>query len=578
MLKTSPEALSRLRHSCAHILAQAVLRLFPGTKLAIGPSISTGFYYDFERQEPFTDEDVQRIEKVMQEIIREGQEFKQWPVTKVEAQQFFEKRKEPYKLEILRDLKDDEITFVQNGPFIDLCRGGHIENTREVPAFKLLSVAGAYWRGDERNKMLQRIYATAFFSKEELDTFLTRLEEAKKRDHRKLGKQLDLFSFHSEAPGMVFYHPRGMKIYENLVGYWRTEHQKEGYREIKTPVLLKDELWKQSGHYEHYQENMFFSKADQESFAVRPMNCPGSTLIYRSSQKSYRDLPLKLAELGLVHRRERSGVLHGLFRVNAFTIDDAHIFCTEDQIEREISQCIALILKIYKTFGFEEIKISLSTRPKDSMGSDEIWAKAVEGLKQALQHNQISYEINEGGGAFYGPKIDFEITDSIGREWQCGTIQLDFQMPQRFELEYVDASNSPRRPVMVHRAVFGSVERFYGILVEHYAGAFPLWLAPVQVRVLSISEKYNGYATKVIERLKLEGIRVEGDLDSQKIGYKVREAELQKIPYLFVVGDKEAASGQVAVRKRGRQDLGPVELEEILDRLKHEIRDKISQP
>ncbi len=574
MVKASPEALSRLRHSTAHILAQAVLDLFPGTKLTIGPAIKEGFYYDFDRQEPFTDEDLLRLEKKMQHIIDEGQEFKQWPVSKKEAAHVFEEKKQPYKLEILSDLNDGEITLVQNGPFIDLCRGGHIHTTKEVAAFKLLSIAGAYWRGNENNKMLQRIYGTAFFSKNELEEYLSRLEEAKKRDHRKIGKQLDLFSFHTEAPGVPFYHPKGMLFYNQLVAYWQKEHESEGYEIIKTPMMLKDELWKQSGHYAHYQENMFFSKVDEESYAIKPMNCPGSTLIYRSAQRSYRELPLKLAELGLVHRRERSGVLHGLFRVNAFTIDDAHIFCTEEQIKAEIAKCIQLIMRIYKTFGFEEITIGLSTRPKDSMGSDELWGKAIGGLKAALEENQISYEVHEGGGAFYGPKIDFEITDSIGRDWQCGTIQLDFQMPERFGLEYVSPENTMKKPVMVHRAVFGSIERFYGILVEHYGGAFPLWLAPVQVRILTIADRHEGDAKKVLNLLKEHNLRADADLKSEKIGHKIREAELQKIPYIFVIGDKEAASGQVSVRKHGRQDLGTQPLDAIINQIKNEISAK----
>jgi len=574
MVKASPEALVRLRHSAAHILAQAVLDLFPGTKLTIGPAIREGFYYDFDRDEAFTDEDLARLEKKMKAIIDEGQEFTQRPVSKKEAAEFFEKRKEPYKLEILRDLSDGEVTFVQNGPFIDLCRGNHIHNTKEVVAFKLLSVAGAYWRGSERNKMLQRIYGTAFFSQKELEEYIHRLEEAKKRDHRKLGRQLDLFSFHQEAPGMPFFHPKGQIVYDALISYWREEHQKESYLEIKTPTLLKDDLWKQSGHYEHYKENMFFSQVEEGSFAVKPMNCPGSTLVYRSSPKSYRDLPLKLAELGLVHRRERSGVLHGLFRVNAFTIDDAHIFCSENQIRDEISKCIALILRVYRTFGFAEIKISLSTRPKDSMGSDEIWQKATEGLKAALAQNSIDYELHEGGGAFYGPKIDFEITDSIGRQWQCGTIQLDFQMPERFGLEFNDADNRPKRPVMVHRAVFGSVERFYGILVEHYAGAFPVWLSPVQVRVTTISDKHIDAARKAIAVFQENGLRVDSDLRPEKIGYKIREAELEKIPYIAVIGDKEVESGELAVRARGRQDLGSIKTEVMAERIKNEVREK----
>ena len=573
-MKASPEELARLRHSTAHILAQAVIHFYPNAKLAIGPSIKDGFYYDFDVETAFTEEDLKRFEEKMTEIVREGQEFSQRPVGKADAEKHFKSLNQPYKLEILSELPDGQITLVQNGPFVDLCRGGHIHSTKEVTAFKLLSVAGAYWRGNEKNRMLQRIYGTAFFDEKELKAYVTRLEEAKKRDHRKLGKQLDLFSFHMEAPGMPFYHPKGMVIYDTLVKFWRDEHQKEGYREIKTPMLLKDILWRQSGHYDHYKENMFFSQVDEESFAVKPMNCPGSTLIFRDTQRSYRELPLRLAELGLVHRRERTGVLHGLFRVNAFTIDDAHIFCTEDQIETEISNCIALILRIYRTFGFEEISISLSTKPKESMGSDEIWNKAIQGLRSALDHNNIQYSVNEGGGAFYGPKIDFEITDSIGRDWQCGTIQLDFQMPERFDLSYVSSENKMARPVMVHRAVFGSVERFYGILVEHYAGAFPLWLAPVQVRVVSIAERQADYAKKIAKQLIDLGLKVEMDISSDTIGHKIREAELQKVPYVFVVGDREMESEKVAVRKRGKIDLGPKSLNEILPVIQEEIENK----
>ncbi|MBN1688497.1 MAG: threonine--tRNA ligase [Candidatus Omnitrophica bacterium] len=574
MVKSSPEALHRLRHSAAHILAHAVLELFPGTNFAIGPPIKDGFYYDFEREEAFTDEDLARIEARMKQIIAEGHKFEQRFVAREEASAYFRERNQPYKLELIESFADQQISLVQHGSFIDLCRGNHVEKTSDVKAVKLLSVAGAYWRGNENNKMLQRIYGTAFYSEKELDAYLTRLEEAKKRDHRKLGKQLDLFSFHIEAPGMPFYHPKGRILYDNLIRYWRDEHEAEGYLEIRTPTMLKDDLWKQSGHYDHYKENMFFSEVDEGTFAVKPMNCPGCTLVYRSSQKSYRDLPLKLAELGMVHRRERSGVLHGLFRVNAFTIDDAHIFCTEDQIEGEISKCIALVLRIYRTFGFQEIKIGLSTKPKESMGSDEIWTKAISSLKAALDHNKIEYGVNEGGGAFYGPKIDFEITDSIGREWQCGTIQLDFQMPERFGLSYIGPDNQEKRPVMVHRAVFGSIERFYGILIEHYAGAFPLWLAPVQVRLLTISEKHVAAAEKYALEIEKSGLRLERDFSNEKIGYKIRQAELQKIPYVFVVGDREAESGQVAVRQRGRKDLGSQPLESIIKRLQEEDQRK----
>ena len=569
--QSKSEDLVRLRHSAAHVLAQAVQIYFPGTKLAIGPAIETGFYYDLDREEPFTDEDLAKLETKMKEIIVEGQEFSRQEVSKEEAYDFFKKRGEPYKCEILDEIPDPRVSLYKNGPFIDLCRGNHVNNTKEIGAVKLLSVAGAYWRGDERNKMLQRIYGTAFPTKEELDKYLTQLEESKKRDHRKLGKELDLFSFHNEAPGVPFYHPKGETLYENLIRYWRKEHEREGYHEIRTPTLLRDELWKQSGHYEHYHENMFFSKTEEGMMAVKPMNCPGSTLIYRNGLRSYRDLPLRLSELGLVHRYERSGVLHGLFRVKAFTIDDAHIFCREDQIETEITSVIRLILRVYKKFNFEAVSMSLSTRPEDSMGSDELWERATESLKRALEQNKITYDLQPGGGAFYGPKIDFEITDSIGRHWQCGTIQLDFQMPERFELSFADSDGKEKRPVMVHRAVFGSVERFLGILIEHYGGAFPAWLAPVQARVATVSEKQEARAQEVYRILQERGFRVELDLRPEKIGYKIREAELQKIPYILVIGDKEVESGAVSVRGRGRTDLGGKSLEEFGKMLEREI-------
>lgn len=561
----------RLRHSASHVLAQAVLSLFPGTKLAIGPAIEEGFYYDFEREEPFTEDDLKRIEAKMTEIIKEGQEFSRKEITKEEAYDFFKKRGEIYKCQILDDLPDPKVSLYQNGPFVDLCRGNHVQNTKEIKALKLLSVAGAYWRGDERNKMLQRIYGTAFFSQEELEQYLQRLEEAKKRDHRKLGKELGLFSFHIESPGIPFYHPKGALLYETLIGYWRKEHAKEGYQEIRTPTVLREELWKKSGHYEHYRENMFFTKTEEGVLAVKPMNCPGSTLIYSSSLRSYRDLPIRFSELGLVHRYERSGVLHGLFRVKAFTIDDAHIFCREDQIEKEISQVIRLILRMYQTFGFEEVSLSLSTRPEDSMGSAELWEQATESLKRALEQNKINYETQAGGGAFYGPKIDFEITDSIGRQWQCGTVQLDFQMPERFELSYVGSDGKEKRPVMVHRAVFGSVERFLGILIEHYGGAFPSWLAPVQVRVATISEKQETRAGEVYQELLQAGLRTDLDLRPEKIGYKIREAEVEKIPYTLIIGDKEVEGGLVSVRARGRKDLGVSPLAEFIQKLHREI-------
>lgn len=574
MSQTNKVDLDALRHSCAHILAQAVKSFFPEAKLAIGPSIKDGFYYDFDLEHPFSPEDLAKIEKKCLEIIHEHQTFSGRKVSRQEAQDYYTKRGERYKLEMLANLPDDNIWLFTNGSFTDLCRGGHIESTGEVKAFKILNVAGAYWRGSEQNPMLQRIYGTAFYSQKDLDDYLKRLEEAKKRDHRKIGRELDLFSFHEESPSIPFFHPKGMIVYNELIHYWRTEHEREGYQEIKTPVILKDDLWKQSGHYDHYKDHMYFTNIDKTQFAIKPMNCPGSTLVYRSDQRSYRDLPLRLAELGLVHRHELSGVLHGLFRVKAFTIDDTHIFCYGDQIEQEIAGVIKLILKMYRTFGFNEVSISLSTRPEKSMGSDEIWQKATLGLEAALKHNQISYQVNEGGGAFYGPKIDFEVTDSLGRDWQCGTIQLDFMMPERFGLEYVAPDGKMHRPVMVHRAVFGSVERFYGILVEHYGGAFPVWLAPVQILLATISEKQNEAAAQIHQKLIEAGIRSELDARSEKISYKIRESELKKIPYVGVIGAKEIESGTVNVRARGGKDLGPLKVEQLIQKLQNEIQAK----
>src|SRR3989338_7009677 len=561
------EDFERLRHSCAHILAQAVQSLFPNVKLAIGPAIKDGFYYDFEFERAFNEDDLKKIEEKCLNIIQEGQTFSGKKVSRREAHELFKGRGERYKLEILETLPDDNIWLYSNGPFIDLCRCNHVENTSEVKAFKLLNVAGAYWRGSEQNPMLQRIYGTAFYSQKDLEAYLNQLEEAKKRDHRKLGRELDLFIFHAEPPAIPFFHPRGMIIYNELIRYWRAEHEQEGYEEIRTPMILRDELWKQSGHYAHYKDHMYFTQLGETQFAIKPMNCPGSTLVYRNAQRSYRDLPLRLAELGLVHRHELSGVLHGLFRVKAFTIDDAHIFCYGDQIETEISGVIRLILRMYRTFGFNEVAISLSTRPKESMGADAIWQQAIQGLEAALKHNKIDYHVNEGGGAVYGPKIDFEVTDSIGRDWQCGTILLDFMMPERFGLEYVGVDGKMHRPVMVHRAVFGSVERFYGVLVEHYGGAFPLWLAPVQTLIATISEKQEEGAKAIHQKMQAAGIRSEPDLRSEKINYKVREAELQKIPYIAVVGAKELEAGTISVRVHGGKDLGLLQIDSFISQL-----------
>lgn len=574
MSKVSPEALHNLRHSAAHILAQAVLALFPETKLTIGPAVKDGFYYDFDRETPFEEKDLARLEAKMQEIIKEGQAFVQKPVSKKEAQQFFSQRNQPYKLEILNDLKDGEITLVTNGSFVDLCRGGHIHNTSEVKAFKLLSIAGAYWRGNENNKMLQRIYGTAFFSKEEQDQYLQRLEEAKKRDHRKLGRELDLFSFHEESPAMVFFHGKGYHLFDTLIQFMREKLRRGDYHEVQAPMILTGDLWKKSGHYDNFHEAMYFTKVESREYAVKPMNCPGHALIYKSKQRSYRELPLRIAEFGKVHRFERSGVTHGLMRVRAFTQDDAHHFCTEDQLQDEIGKLIDFTREVYTTFDFNEYEVAVSTRPPKALGSPEIWDKATQALKSSLESRSIPFTIKEGEGAFYGPKIEFVIYDSLGRAWQCGTIQVDFSMPERFDLEYVASDSGRKRPVMVHRAIYGSIERFLGILIEHYGGAFPLWLAPVQVRILTISEKQEAYAGQLYQKLKDLGFRVEKDFAAEKIGHKIREAELQKIPYIFVVGDKEVASGQIAVRKRGKQDLGSQPIDDMIVCLRAEIEAK----
>jgi len=568
------EALDRLRHSAAHILAQAVQKLFPETKLTIGPAIKDGFYYDFDRDTPFTEEDLKRLEEEMSRIVKEGQPFDQQPVSKQEAETFFRERQEPYKLEILQDLKDGEITLVKNGPFVDLCRGGHIHNTNELKAFKLLSVAGAYWRGDENNKMLQRIYGTAFFKQTELSEHLKRLEEALKRDHRKLGRELDLFSFHDESPAMVFFHHKGYFIFNALIDFMREQLRSRGFQEVQAPAILSDDLWKKSGHYDNFHEAMYFTRADNREYAVKPMNCPGHALIYKTRQHSYRELPLRLAEFGKVHRFERSGVTHGLMRVRAFTQDDAHHFCTEDQLESEIGILIDFVREVYKTFGFHEYEVAVSTRPEKALGTPEVWERSTAALCKALETREIPYKINKGEGAFYGPKIEFVIYDSLGRSWQCGTIQVDFSMPERFDLEYIAEDGSRKRPVMVHRAIYGSIERFLGILIEHYGGAFPVWLAPVQARILTITDHQNEFAQSVADKLRAAGLRVETDFRPEKIGYKIREAETQKIPYALVIGEKEAAAGTVAVRGRGRRDLGVKEIEAFLSELKEEAASK----
>ncbi|HHV18966.1 MAG TPA: threonine--tRNA ligase [Thermoanaerobacterales bacterium] len=555
-------------HSTSHVMAQAVKRLFPEVKLAIGPAIDEGFYYDFDREESFSTSELEKIEKEMARIIAEDYAFCREDVPRKEALDDLQKHDEPYKVELVQDLPEDaHISFYRQGEFMDLCAGPHIPSTGRIKAFKLTSLAGAYWRGDEHNKMLQRIYGISFPKKPMLDEYMTRMEEAKKRDHRKLGKELDLFSIHEEGPGFPFFHPKGMVLWNLLTDFWRKEHQKRGYQEIKTPIILNEELWRRSGHWEHYKENMYFTKIDEMDYAVKPMNCPGGILMYKTDSHSYRDLPIRLGELGIVHRHELSGVLHGLMRVRCFTQDDAHIFMMPSQIEDEIIGVIDLVDYFYKIFGFE-YNVELSTRPEDSMGSDELWEQATSALQKALEKKGMPYKINEGDGAFYGPKIDFHLKDSLGRTWQCGTIQLDFQMPERFDLTYIGADGEKHRPVMIHRVIFGSIERFIGILIEHFAGAFPVWLAPVQARVLPISEKHMDYACKVKKRLEDAGIRVELDERNEKIGYKIREAQMQKLPYMLIVGDKEAGDNTVSVRVREKGDVGQKSIEEFIEDIK----------
>lgn len=564
-----------LRHTASHILAQAVKRLYPEVKLAIGPSIDNGYYYDFDADFTFTPDMLEKVEKEMEKIIKENLEIERFELPREEAIKFMQEKGESYKVELIEDLPEDAvISFYKQGEFTDLCAGPHVPSTGKVKSVKLLSLAGAYWRGSEKNKMLQRIYGTAFTKKSELDQYLNMLEEAKKRDHRKLGKELELFTINEEGPGFPFFLPKGMVIRNTLENYWREMHEKAGYDEIKTPIILSEALWHQSGHWDHYKENMYFTKIDEGDYAIKPMNCPGSILAYRNSMHSYRELPLRLAELGLVHRHELSGALHGLMRVRCFTQDDAHIFMTKDMIKDEILGVIKLIDSFYKVFGFEYF-VELSTRPENSMGSDEDWEHATNALIDALNAAGLEYKVNEGDGAFYGPKIDFHLKDCLGRTWQCGTIQLDFQMPERFDLNYIGPDGEKHRPVMVHRVVFGSVERFIGILIEHYAGAFPTWLAPVQVKIMNITDNQNEYVKDIYEKLKKAGIRAEIDLRNEKIGYKIREAQLQKVPYMLVIGDKEMNDNKIAVRNRKSGDMGSMELDEFISKVKEEIDKKI---
>ncbi len=559
------DGLSVLRHTTSHILAQAVKRLYPETKLAIGPAIAEGFYYDMDREGGFTEEDLAKIEAEMKKIVKENLKLETFTLPRDEAIKFMKERNEDYKVELIEDLPEDaSISFYKQGEFTDLCAGPHVLYTKQCKAFKLTSIAGAYWRGDEHNKMLTRIYGTAFESKEDLEKYLNMLEEAKKRDHRKIGRELGIFMFSDEGPGFPFFLPNGMVLKNTLMSYWREIHVPAGYKEILTPQILNRHLWETSGHWEHYKDNMYTTMIDDQVYAIKPMNCPGSTIVYNSESRSYRDMPLRLAEFGVVYRHERSGTLHGLFRVRCFTQDDSHIYVTPDQIKDEISSIVKIIDKVYKQFGFK-YHVELSTRPKDSMGSDEDWENATSGLRNAIESMNIPYIINEADGAFYGPKLDFHLEDSIGRTWQCGTIQLDFQLPQRFGLEYVGSDGQRHNPIIIHRVVFGSVERFMGILIEHYAGKFPVWLAPVQVKVLSVSEKSRAYAAKIVDEMMTAGIRVENDARDEKIGYKIREAQLQRVPYMLVIGEKEAEDGTiVAVRSRDKGDLGTLPLKEFI--------------
>ena len=563
------------RHTSSHILAQAVKRLYPETKLAIGPAIADGFYYDVDRDIPFTTEDLEKIEKEMKKIVKEALPVESFTLPREEAIALMKEKEEPYKVELIEDLPEDAIiSFYKQGEFTDLCAGPHLMNTKTVKAFKLTSLAGAYWRGNEKNKMLTRIYGTSFTKKADLDEYLERLEEAKKRDHRKLGKELGLFMLREEGPGFPFFLPKGMALKNALLEYWREIHTKNGYVEISTPIMLSRHLWETSGHWDHYKENMYTTVIDEQDFAVKPMNCPGGILVYESEPRSYRDLPIRMGELGIVHRHEKSGQMHGLMRVRCFTQDDAHIFMTPEQVKDEIKGVATLIDEVYKMFGFK-YHVELSTRPEDSMGSDEDWELATDALRDALDSLGMDHVVNEGDGAFYGPKIDFHLEDSIGRTWQCGTIQLDFQLPLRFNLEYTGADGEKHRPIMIHRVAFGSIERFIGILIEHFAGAFPTWLAPVQVKVLPISDKHLEYGEKVYAALKDAGIRVEIDTRAEKIGYKIREAQMQKIPYMLVVGAKEEEEGKVSVRSRFAGDEGQKCLKDFLCDLKKEISGKI---
>lgn len=562
------------RHTASHIMAQAVKNLWPDTKLAIGPAIDNGFYYDFESEHKFSEEDFLKIQKEMKKIVQANYPLERFELPRAEAIALMEEKNEPYKVELINDLPEDAvISFYKQGDFVDLCAGPHMESTGKIKAFKLMSVAGAYWRGDSDRQMLQRIYATAFPTQAELDEYVKRLEEAKKRDHRKIGKEMDLFAIFEEGPGFPFFMPNGMIIRNELESFWKSEHRKRGYEEIKTPLIMNEKLWRTSGHWDHYKDNMYFTKIDGEDYAIKPMNCPGSLLAYKRKMWSYRDFPIRMGELGQVHRHELSGALHGLMRVRTFTQDDAHIFMLPDQIKDEVIGVVKFIDDVYNMFGFT-YHIELSTRPDDSMGSDEEWEAAETALREAMETIGVPYVINEGDGAFYGPKLDFHLEDSLGRTWQCGTIQLDMQMPQRFDITYVGADGEKHRPVMIHRVIFGSIERFIGILTEHFAGKFPLWLAPVQVKLLTVTEKFVPYAEEIKAKCEEAGLRVELDGRNEKIGYKIREARNQRDSYLCTIGEREAEAGTLSVRSSKVGDLGEMNADEFIAKLVEEIETK----
>ncbi len=569
-----PEYIKIMRHSCAHVLAQAVKSIYPNAQLSIGPATDEGYYYDFDFKSQVSEADLPKIEAEMQKIIKANFEIKREEISKKDAVKLMKAENEPYKEQILESIPEGEtVTTYTQGEFVDICRGPHLKSTGLIKAFKLTKLAGAYWRGDSKNKMLTRIYGVCFEKKSEMEAYFTMLEEAKKRDNRKLGRELELYEIFDEGPGFPFWLPKGMILRNVLIDFWRAKHREYGYKEISTPTMLDKDLWIRSGHWSHYRDNMYTTTIDEKEFAVKPMNCPGGMLVYANKIHSYRDLPERVAELGLVHRHELSGALHGLMRVRCFTQDDAHIFMTPEQIESEILGVMNLIDDVYKVFGFE-YSLELSTRPENSMGSDEDWEMATNALISALNASGKPYVINEGDGAFYGPKIDFHLKDCLGRTWQCGTIQLDFQLPERFELEYTAPDNSKRRPIMLHRVVFGSIERFIGILIEHYAGAFPLWLAPVQVKVINVSEKSEEYAQKVYDKLFENGIRVESDFRAEKVGYKIRQAQLEKVPYMLVLGENEVSGKTISVRTRKGQETKDVKLSDFIKQLKDEIENK----